>query len=42
MGTESNSVLGADAANFVFNGWDLKVSSDYGIGDIPRCISYEA
>jgi hypothetical protein len=42
MGTESNSVLGADAANFFFDSWDLKVFTNYGIGDVPRCVSYEA
>jgi hypothetical protein len=38
MGAESTVVLGAEAANFFFDGWELYVTPNDGIWNIPRSV----
>jgi hypothetical protein len=40
MGAESSVVLGVEEANFFFDGWDLQVTPNNGIWNIPWSISY--
>jgi hypothetical protein len=41
MGAEPSVVLGAEASNLFFDGWDLYVTPNNGIWDIPWSISYQ-
>jgi hypothetical protein len=41
MGAESSVVLGAEVRNFFFDGWDLYVTPNNCILNIPWGISYQ-
>jgi hypothetical protein len=41
MGAESSVVLGAEATNFFFDGWNFQVTPNNGIWNIPWSISYQ-